>query len=219
MFLCHDRNPLISFAVNIKQACEGNRMMLWLTRLNLSCIMRQLQRTVPTPDPSKSQVQEPGGWCRGSHSWTWSLQWALEFSWNPDLLYFSVTKLGRRAKFKSGVRPILTCTHTFEAGTPTTHLHTKENGSITRGRETRWKSTAKSVTGLCQPSKYQVPQRQPDPEAEAGCLGPTAYFFYNRTAFIPLLVLFLNRCCLCLVLSKFNGYLKSSMKIITEKVC
>lgn len=83
MCLCHDRNPLISSAVNIKQIWEGNRTMLWLARLNLSYIMRQWCRTVPTPDPSKSQVQEPSGWYRGSHSWTWSLRRALEFSWNP----------------------------------------------------------------------------------------------------------------------------------------
>lgn len=139
-------------------------------------------------DPSKSQVQEPGGWCRGSHSWTCSLQWHLEFSWNPAELYVSTRKLGRKAKFKSGFRPILNCTHTFEAGTPTMHLHRSDNSNRTRGREMPWKSTVKSVIGLWQQSKHWVLQRQPDPKGEAGYLGalPLTFFTASLLFFPPI---------------------------------
>lgn len=78
---------------------------------------------------------------------------------------------------------------------------------------------SKPVLDLQQSNKLWFSQTSSVITKERWVVRGSAAYFYNLNAFFPLLIPFLNSCCLCLVLSKLNGYLKSSMKIITKKVC
>lgn len=107
--------------------------------------MKQWHRMVPTPNPPKSQVQEPSGQYRASYSWTCSLQWALEFRQNPAQLYVNTEKERKKKLSLRHYLDLSLTALTFESGTPTMHLHRSENSNITRGREMPWKSTVTPV--------------------------------------------------------------------------
>lgn len=161
--------------------------MLQLAVLSVSHVMRLWHGMVATPDPSP--VPEPGGCCRGSHSWTQpqpdSLQQALVSSPNPAQLYVNMWKLGKEAKIKSGFRFILNSVLGQEL---LSYICTERRTAVSPGQRNDMEINSKPALDLQQPSKHWFPQRQPDHKGEVGCPGPCCLllqlnFFFPLSSF------------------------------------